>query len=228
MLPPLLRTQWDLLAATNAGADCSELLRRQIASTGLKALALYLPGAAPAAGASLPAACEVGDVVAILRACQTAEDEAAVLKDLCGRIRTQLHAAGVGVMTSRNGHCDVLVGDGGRLDGDIAERAIAAGITIAPHRCGDRTEAAAPVQYGGAPIGALCARWTVGSTYDLSRAASVLTMAATAAAPTGVRRRWRGEAAGGRGVSADCSASRRRWRNCAAPSNARRRRRSRS
>jgi len=183
MLPPLLRTQWDLLAATIAGADCRELLRRQIASTGLKALALYMPGAAQAAGASLPAACEVGDVVAILRACQTAEDEAAVLKDLCGRIRMQLHAAGVAVMTSRNGHCDVLVGDGGRLDGDISERAIAAGITIAPHRCGDRTEAAAPVQYGGTPIAALCARWTVGSTYDLSRAASVLTMAATAAAP---------------------------------------------
>jgi DNA-binding NtrC family response regulator len=183
MLPPLLRTQWDLLAAANAGADSSELLRRQIASTGLKALALYLPGAPPPAGTSLPAACEVGDVVAILRACQTAEDEAAVLKDLCGRIRAQLHAAAVGVVTSRNGRCDVLVGDGGRLDGDISERAIAAGITIAPHRCGDRTEAAAPVQYGGTPIAALCARWTVGSTYDLSRAAAVLTMAATAAAP---------------------------------------------
>ena len=185
MLPPLHRTQWDLLAATIAGADGGEHLRRQIASTGLKALALYLPpsSAAPAAGPSLPAACEVGDVVAILRACQTAEDEPAVLKDLCGRIRSQLHAAAVGVVTSRNGRCDVLVGNGAGLDGDISERAIAAGITIAPHRCGDRTEAAAPVQYGGAPIAALCARWTVGSTYDLSRAASVLTMAATAAAP---------------------------------------------
>ena len=185
MVPPLLRTQWDHLAATIGGADCSEYLRRQIASTGVKALALYLPplSAAPAVGSSLPAACEVGDVVAILRACQTAEDEPAVLKDLCGRIRTQLHAAAVGVVTSRNGCCDVLVGDGGRLDGDISERAIAAGITIAPHRCGDRTEAAAPVQYGGVPIAALCARWTVGSTYDLSRAASVLTMAATAVAP---------------------------------------------
>jgi DNA-binding NtrC family response regulator len=185
MLPPLLRTQWDLLTATLAGADCAEFLRRQIASTGLKALALYLPpsSAVPAAGSSLPEACDVGDVVAILRACQTADDEPAVLKDLCGRIRTQLHAAAVGVVTSRNGRCDVLVADGARLDSDISERAIAAGITIAPHRCGDRTEAAAPVQYGGTPIAALCARWTVGSTYDLSRAASVLTMAATAAAP---------------------------------------------
>src|SRR5262249_11281543 len=105
MLPPLLRTHWDLLTATLAGADCAELLRRQIASTGLKALALYLPpsSSAQAAGASLPEACEVGDVIAILRACQIADEEPAVLKDLCGRIRTQLHAAAVGVVTSRNG-----------------------------------------------------------------------------------------------------------------------------
>jgi hypothetical protein len=184
--------------------DCSEHLRRQIASTGLTALALYLPptSAAPAAGSSLPAACEVGDVVAILRACQTAEDEHAVLKDLCGRIRTQLHAAAVGVVTSRNGRCDVLAGDGAGLDGDVSERAIAAGITIAPHRCGDRTEAAAPVQYGGAPIAALCARWTVGSTYDLSRAVSVLTMAATAAAPPGLRGARASKSAGGLRLSA--------------------------
>ena len=45
-----------------------------------------------------------------------------------------------------------------------------AGITIAPHRLDDRIEAAAPIEYGGERIGALCARWTIGSTYDTSRA----------------------------------------------------------
>ena len=90
-----------------------------------------------------------------------------MLKDLCGRLRTQLHAAAVACRhRPERRACDVLAGDGGRIDSDIAERAIAAGITIAPHRCDDRIEAAAPVQYGGAPIGALCARWTIGSTYD--------------------------------------------------------------
>jgi DNA-binding NtrC family response regulator len=54
---------------------------------------------------------------------------------------------------------------------------------VVPHRHDDRIDAAAPVHYGGAPIGALCARWTLGSTYDLSRAAGVLTMSAAAAAP---------------------------------------------
>src|SRR5205814_10508615 len=110
-------------------------------------------------------------------------DEPAVWRDVCTRVRRQLHAAAVGFLTWRDGRSDLVVGDGVRLDSDIAGRAIEAGIVIAPHRRDDRTEAAAPVQYGGAPIAALCARWTVGSTYDLARATSVLTMAATAAAP---------------------------------------------
>jgi hypothetical protein len=147
---------------------------------------LYLPptSAAPAAGSSLPAACEVGDVVAILRACQTAEDEHAVLKDLCGRIRTQLHAAAVGVVTSRNGRCDVLAGDGAGLDGDVSERAIAAGNH---HR-------SAPLRRsnGGRGAGAVWRRANRGAVRALDgrlhdttfRArSSVLTMAATAAAP---------------------------------------------
>jgi two-component system nitrogen regulation response regulator GlnG len=52
-----------------------------------------------------------------------------------------------------------------------------------PHRVRERLDAAAPVHYGGNVIGALCARWTVGTPYDLEPAPAVLTMAATAAAP---------------------------------------------
>ena len=51
---------------------------------------------------------------------------------------------------------------------EVAERAITSGIAIAPHRCGERIEAALPVIYGGATIGAVAARWTLGSTYDRS------------------------------------------------------------
>ncbi len=60
---------------------------------------------------------------------------------------------------------------------------MAAGVTSPPHRHDDRIDAAAPIQYGGTPIGALCARWTVGSTDDLSRATAILTAGAAAAAP---------------------------------------------
>jgi tetratricopeptide (TPR) repeat protein len=61
----------------------------------------------------------------------------------------------------------------------------AAGITIAPCRGGDggRLEAASPIHYGGDVIGVVGARWAVGSTYDLTRAAAVLTITAAAVAP---------------------------------------------
>jgi DNA-binding NtrC family response regulator len=185
-MPPVVRARLDLSLALAGGADARGHMRRLMASTGLAALALYVPqdrGTQPGASSSEPGGSEVSDLVSILRACQTAEDEAAVLKQVSTRVREQLHAAAVAFVTCSNGRTDVLAAEGARLDGDVAERAMAAGIAIAPHRCNDRTEAAAPVQYGGAPIAALCARWTVGSTYDLARATGVLTMAATAAAP---------------------------------------------
>jgi tetratricopeptide (TPR) repeat protein len=94
-----------------------------------------------------------------------------------------LRAAGVAFAALLGRRADIICGDGARLDLGIVERAADAGITIAPHRRDDRIEAAAPVQYGGAPIGVLCARWPLGSTDDTSRAASVLTMSAAAAAP---------------------------------------------
>ena len=133
-----------------------------------------------AAGAADPF---VDELVAILRVCQTADEEAVVLKDVCARLRQHLHAAAIAFVAVRGERGHLIASDGARLDTDIAERAVAAGITIAPHRHDDRIEAAAPVEYGGVAIGALCARWTVGSTCDTSRAASVLAMSAAAAAP---------------------------------------------
>src|SRR5436190_6816696 len=132
-LPPIARVRWDLLSALAGGADVRTHLRRVVASTGLGALALYVPpehtltsqsGVIPSA----PMEAEVSDVVAILRACQTAEDEPAVLRDVCTRVRGQLHAAAVGFLTWRDGRSELVVGDGARLDSEIAGRAIEAGI----------------------------------------------------------------------------------------------------
>jgi hypothetical protein len=187
-LPPTLRARWNLsLALAAGGADPRDVVARHVAATGLGALALYaadLRGRSESAAAGDPF---VDDVVAILRVCQTAEEEATVLKGVCARVRQHLHAAAVAVVAVRGDRADIIAGDGARLDtghgAGIAGRAIAAGVTIAPHHHDDRIEAAAPVQYGGAVIAALCARWSVGSTYDTSRAASVLAMSAAAAAP---------------------------------------------
>ena len=183
-MPPALRARWDLTSALAAGGgDAQAIVAQRVAATGLGALALY--GSDPR---GLPGAWQVTDpfvdeLVAILRVCQAAEDEAAVLKDVCVRVRQHLRAAGVAFVARLGTRADILCSDGLRLDTGIAERAEDAGITIAPHRRDDRIEAAAPIHYGGAPIGVLCARWTLGTTDDTSRAASVLTMSAAAAAP---------------------------------------------
>ncbi len=122
-------------------------------------------------------------VMAIVRACQTADDELVILRDVCARVRQQLYAASVAFVTTAADRLTVLASDGARADLDVARRCVDSGIVIAPHRIDDRTLAGAPIQYGGATIGALLARWTLGATGDQSHAAAVLAATAVAAAP---------------------------------------------
>ena len=139
---------------------------------------------APAAGLVHPSGDSFADeIVAIVRVCQTASDEGELLTSVCVRLRQHLHAATVAFVALRDGQAHVVCSDGARIDTDVGARAVAARITIAPHSHHDRIEAAAPIEYGGAPVGALCARWALGSTYDISRAGAVLAMSAAAAAP---------------------------------------------
>jgi len=184
--PPIVHARFHLMTRV-AGAgdgDAKTLAARAAQSTGLGALPLYV--APPQqSGEGMQSAAEpfVEHIVAILHACQSADEDGVVLKDVCSRVREQLHAAGVAMLAFRDGRARSLANDGARLDSEIGERAARAGITIAPHRYEDRVEAAAPVVYGGTPIAAICVRWTIGSTYDTSSAAPVLTTTAAAAAP---------------------------------------------
>ena len=185
-LPPLLRARVDLLRVVVEEADRAravERVSRLVAATGLGALELYAGDPRAAESAGDPIDSLSGQVIAIVRACQTAVDEAVVLKDVCERVRHQIHAAAVAFMAGPLQRYAVLSSAGPRIDAAIAERAVTAGITIAPHRHEDRIEAAVPVHYGGVPIGALCARWTLGTTDDIRRASATLEMAAAAAAP---------------------------------------------
>ena len=193
-VPVTVRARWDIAIALSAPeASAREVVARHVQRTGLGALALYVAvprgarNAAPfgpaldmAGGAADPF---VDELVAILRVCQTAADEIELLKGVCTRLRQHLHAAAIAFVAVRGERAHTVTSDGARLETDVAERAAAGGIAIAPHRHHDRIEAAAPVEYGGSPIGALCARWTIGSTYDTSRAGAVLAMSAAAAAP---------------------------------------------
>src|SRR5262249_22281090 len=76
-----------------------------------------------------------------------------------------------------------LAGNGGRVEPAIAERVVAATLPIAPHRVDERVEAGAPIRYGGATIGAVAVRWTIGSSPDPNPAVAAMTVASTAMGP---------------------------------------------
>jgi two-component system response regulator HydG len=106
-----------------------------------------------------------------------------LLEGVCSRVRSHLHAAAVSVMSIRERRAQTLASDGASIGAAIAQRAVDAMVVVPPHRIEERIEAAAPIVYGGAPVGALCARWALGSTYDTSSAASILAASAAAVAP---------------------------------------------
>ena len=183
-MPLLLKARWDLCSTLARGDDYSEeLVKQRVAATGLGALGLYSSDRRVVSGSSTATDSFVEQLVAILRACQSAEDETAVLKEVCVRVRQHLRAAAVAFAAVRGKGAEIICGDGVRLDTAIAERAADLELTIPPERRDDRIEAAAPVQYGGRLIGVLCARWPIGTTEDTTRAGSLLTTSAAAAAP---------------------------------------------
>jgi len=182
-LPPLVRAHAALLRDLLASDDQpAEIAARHAAATGIGALALFVP-ITPRGGSASVADRFVDDIVAILDVCQTCGEETAVMAEVCRRVRARLHAAAAGVAVAGAGAAHVIVAQGGRVDAAIAERAMAAGAAIGPHRSGDRLEAAAPIQYGGSIIGALVVRWTIGTLHDPTPAAQLLTPAAAALAP---------------------------------------------
>ncbi len=180
-VPPIVQARCsmlkDLIASPSPEAD---VVKHHVGATGLEALALLIPSKAPALCAGAP---EVDDLVEILRVCQNAEEEGRVLGAVCGCVRRQLRAAGTAFIAFDAGTPITIASEGGRIEADIACRAVGAEAAIPPHRHADRIEAASPVRYGGAFVGALVVRWTLGSSDDRSAAAAVLAMAATAAAP---------------------------------------------
>jgi DNA-binding NtrC family response regulator len=195
-LPPIVRARADLLDALAAAtASPGDIVARHIGRSGLAALSLTMAhgsrradanggqGASGGQGAQPLADSSTDGLVGILNLCQTAEDEGRVLANVCAQVRKELHAASAAVFVGVGSGVSLMAADGPRLDPAIATRAVTAGIAVAPHIWNDRLESAAPVRYGGAVIGAFAARWPLGTPYELSRAAAVLTMAATAAAP---------------------------------------------
>jgi DNA-binding NtrC family response regulator len=182
-LPPILRARWQAATAIAAApADAEAILARHVAASMFGALPLYV-GSGTAAAPTSGADPFVDQLISILHVCQTAGEDSALLRQVCERVRSHLHAAAVAVIATRDNRRQVLATDGSHMSVDIAVRAVDAGVVVSPHRRDAGVEAAAPVVYGGAVLGALCARWTLGSTYDTSGAGAILAATAAAAAP---------------------------------------------
>jgi DNA-binding NtrC family response regulator len=179
-LPPIVRARHAFLLDLLTASAPSDVLNRHVHATGLKALALCVPSDSDG-GFSLRTA--VNDIVDILACCQTADDDAAVLVNVCARLRGGLHAASVAFFVHDRNVAVPLASDGSRTDPAFALRVVAAGQPIAPHRVEERIEGGAPVRYGGRLVGALTARWALGSIVESEAACVLLTTAASAAGP---------------------------------------------
>ena len=194
--PPILRARWaffhDLTVRTRSASECVD---HHATTTGLKALELFAPGsrAAPTEAIAL-----ADHMVELIEICQRAEGEATLLSAVCRHLRRQLRAAAVAFIGLDGSTLVSLAGDGSRVEAGAAERPIASGMPLPPRRVVDRLEAAVPVRYGGTTLGAIVARWTLG-TAEESPGLGGLTLAATAAAPAvaaALDRRRRGAVVG--------------------------------
>jgi len=183
-LPRILKSRRDMVAELlTPEANPPAIVARSIAATGIHALALFVPKTARGERVHGAPSTSVDDAIEVLRACQSAADEAATLMLVCEQVQRQVHAAALGFFGVEAGGLARLASRGPRLETATAQRAIDAGVFVAPHQADDRVEAAMPVQYGGGVIGALTLRWVIGSTPDADRTAAVASMAAAAAAP---------------------------------------------
>jgi tetratricopeptide (TPR) repeat protein len=184
VLPPIIRARRDLLRdVLSERAPVQQVVERHIAATGLKALRLHVGPSVTSGLTTNTLDPTVDDIVEILQICQRSDDDTAILIEVCRRSRSRLHAAAVALVSVDGSSCRIVASDGSRIELTVADRAVGAGITLAPHRGHDRIEAAAPVRYGGAIIGALVSRWAIATPHDLSGAASLLTGAAAAVGP---------------------------------------------
>ena len=115
------------------------------------------------------------DLAEMLGSCQ--EDEGSRGLDvLCSRLLDRLDARGIAFVAGSP--VMYLASAGTPIDSALADRALAAGQSIAPHVRDGSVEASAPVRFGGEAIGSLVVRWHLGAAHDVPWAGAVLTVVA--------------------------------------------------
>jgi DNA-binding NtrC family response regulator len=126
----------------------------------------------------------IDTVVEVLGICQSAADETTVLQRVTAVLRERVRAASVVCFGRDRDLILALAADGGRARAeDVARRAIEAGLPIAPTATTSGLEAAAPIKFAGACVGALGCRWAADSPPDWPVVCAVLATASAAVAP---------------------------------------------
>ncbi len=144
--------------------------------------------AAPVVTLRAPAAVDRGAVadavVEVLDVCQAADDEAGVLQRVTAILRERVRAICVTCYGRDRESLMALASDGSRAKADeAARRACDAGIPIAPTSTTSGLEAAVPVRFAGACVGAIGCRWAADVPPDWAVAGAVLAAASAAVAP---------------------------------------------
>jgi DNA-binding NtrC family response regulator len=141
--------------------------------------------AGPAEPAAEPAM--VDTFLEILRACQEVDDGALTLTRVSAMVRERLAASTVAVV-SRHGSESLAVAHAGggvprRAQIEVAAQVLDTGEPVGPVDRGHAVEAAWPVRYGAQIVGALWCHWAIGAAVASVDIATMLRLAATAAAP---------------------------------------------
>jgi DNA-binding NtrC family response regulator len=140
------------------------------------------PLSAPAGSAASTALVEA--VVDLLRACQSSDDETAVLGRVTATLRERVHAVSAACFGRLPDATFLIATDGlaHRAD-EVARRAIDTGLIIAPTATASGLEAAVPVRFAGACVGALALRFAADRPPDWPMAGDLVIAAAAAVGP---------------------------------------------
>jgi DNA-binding NtrC family response regulator len=123
----------------------------------------------------------------ILRTCQDADDPGVALSRIAIRLRESLAASGVAFVIRDRDRAQVIAHAGALAPtmGQLASavRVLDTGITVPATSRGQADEAVSPIRYGATVVGALWCHWAVGVPLVAPDVASLVGLAATAAAP---------------------------------------------
>ncbi|HSK10995.1 MAG TPA: sigma 54-interacting transcriptional regulator, partial [Vicinamibacterales bacterium] len=124
---------------------------------------------------------DVGEVLAL---CQAGADEAVVVASVVTCVRRRHHLAALACLAIEDGRLVTLAAEGpAPVPEGAARRAVDLVRPLGPDAFALRNEAAVPVLYAGAVVGALAGRWAADVVPDWPRTGAVLSAAAAALGP---------------------------------------------